>query len=72
MNKRTYKEKIFTKLKQGGWVSNRALNKVCFRYSARIHELREEGHVIEKKRAIHNPNLFYYKLSEVNRPFMVY
>jgi predicted alpha/beta hydrolase family esterase len=41
------------------WVSFRRLNNICFRYGARIYELREAGHEIDKKR-MHN--VWYYRL----------
>jgi hypothetical protein len=38
--------RILSKLKTEGTVTNRELNKICFRYSARLAELRAEGHDI--------------------------
>lgn len=38
--------KILRLLKEKGVIRNTDLNKICFRYSARIHELRREGHII--------------------------
>ena len=46
MNQR---EKILIRLKQGS-ATNVDLNKICYRYSSRIHELRAAGSDIEKKR----------------------
>ena len=42
----TQKERILRRL-QHGPTTNRALNEIAFRYSARIDELRAEGHQIE-------------------------
>ena len=39
--------KILQLLKERGAVTNVELNKICFRFSARIMELRQEGHVIK-------------------------
>ena len=38
--------RILKLLKRKGSVTNVELNKVCFRYAARLHELRREGHDI--------------------------
>lgn len=38
--------KILRLLKANGYLTNRELNRICFRYSARIFELRKEGHQI--------------------------
>jgi hypothetical protein len=38
--------RILKLLKQHGELTNYDLNRICFRYSARIHELRREGHNI--------------------------
>lgn len=38
--------KILKLLKKKGKLTNRQLNKICFRYAARLHELRKEGHII--------------------------
>lgn len=45
----TQTEKVLHKLKQAGLagVTNYDLNQICFRYGARIHELREQGHDIK-------------------------
>ena len=41
------KQKILALLKRKSKVYNSELNKVCYRYSARIKELRNEGYQIE-------------------------
>lgn len=38
--------KVLRLLKDKRVASNTELNKICFRYSARIHELRREGYII--------------------------
>lgn len=38
--------KVLRLLKEKRAVSNIELNKICFRYAARVHELRHEGHII--------------------------
>lgn len=48
-------------LKSEGTVTNRDLNKICFRYGARIHELRKEGHKIVTSRVKEGLFSFTYK-----------
>lgn len=38
--------KMLRLFKEKRIVSNKELNAICFRYAARIHELRREGHII--------------------------
>lgn len=38
--------KILRLLKERGKLTNHELNKLCYRYGARIYELRKEGHLI--------------------------
>lgn len=38
--------RILKLLKANGEATNKELNRICFRYAARIHELRKEGHNI--------------------------
>ena len=38
--------RILKTLKTNGSATNRELNRICYRYGARIHDLRREGHVI--------------------------
>lgn len=42
-------EKILALLKEKPYVTNVELNRICFRYSARILELRNDGHDIQRK-----------------------
>ena len=42
----TQTARILKLLKSEGQATNRQLNRICFRYGARIHELRIEGHDI--------------------------
>lgn len=46
---RTQSERILAKLKEAGQygVSNRDLNNICYRFSARIHDLRRQGYNIK-------------------------
>lgn len=48
--KRTMKQKVYDLLKDGEWHNFRELNDICFRYGARLLELRKEGidHEIKK------------------------
>lgn len=46
MNKETQCARILKLLKSKGEATNIELSRVCFRYSARIHDLRREGHSI--------------------------
>ena len=45
MTKESQTAKILKRLKQGE-ATNTELNRIAFRYSARIHDLRKEGHTI--------------------------
>ncbi len=38
--------KILRLLKKHGELTNYELNRICFRYGARLQELRREGHII--------------------------
>lgn len=42
----TQREKVGILLRRRGTVTNAELNQICFRYAARIHELRARGWVI--------------------------
>lgn len=42
--------RILQLLKAKGRVTNVELNRICFRYSARISDLRREGHIIVSNR----------------------
>lgn len=44
--KETQTAKILRLLKKHGELTNYQLNRIAFRYSARLYELRREGHVI--------------------------
>lgn len=58
------KQRILNLLKLKGQygASNRELNEICFRYGARIKELRDEGYSILTKRQ--KQGLFVFKLEE--------
>jgi hypothetical protein len=45
-DKLTQTDRILKLLKSEGEATNRQLNTICFRYGARIYELRREGHDI--------------------------
>lgn len=59
----TQKERILMALRQyaATGVTNRYLNDICFRYAARINELRHEGHQIEAAHAKGGLWVFYYR-----------
>ena len=44
---------------QGRWIHCRTLNNICFRYGARIFDLRQQGHDIEKQK---QRGVWYYRL----------
>ena len=54
--------KIIRLLRSGRYVTNADLNAICFRYSARIHELRNEGWDIQKHYV--KPGLYRYWVNE--------
>lgn len=47
-DKETQSKKILNLLKSSSFVTNSQLNGICYRYSARIHELRKDGWNIER------------------------
>lgn len=61
MSKATKADMVLWRLKMahGDWVHFRALNKICFRYGARIYDLRQKGHEIEKQS---QRGVWYYRL----------
>ena len=58
----TKKEKILQLLRDGKWHSTVELNQICFRYGARLHELKKEGYFFEKKKAPWNRNIELWRL----------
>lgn len=46
VTKETQTSRILKLLQKQGYATNAQLNLICFRYGARLHELRKEGHVI--------------------------
>ena len=62
MKRVTQKDRILAALGCGGWVSNIILNGICFRYGARIYELRKEGYDIEKVADKNRRGVFLYKI----------
>lgn len=61
--KRTMKQKIYDLLRDGNWHSFRELNKICFRYGARLWDLKQDGIDHEIKTI---KNIKYYRLSGDN------
>jgi hypothetical protein len=57
------KNKILLLLSDGEWHLNVELNKICFRYGARITELRQGGNDIEAERV--KRGLFRYRWNDV-------
>ena len=57
----TQKERILARLQRGP-ATNRDLNDIAFRYSARIAELRNEGHNITWRAVKGCPGLTLYRL----------
>ena len=62
MSKETQASKILRMLKTHPYVLNIDLNRIAYRYSARILELRNEGHSIQKEYV--KPGVFRYFLKE--------
>jgi len=48
--KPTHKEKIVALLSDGRWHSTVELHAICWRYGARLWDLRRDGYVFEKRR----------------------
>jgi hypothetical protein len=61
MAKESQTARILKMLKQQGELTNLELNKICFRYGARIYELRREGHKIVSVREKHGVWRFVYQ-----------
>ncbi len=57
----TQKERILHRLRRGP-ATNRDLNEIAFRYSARIAELRDDGHHIDWRPVKGRPGLTVYTL----------
>jgi hypothetical protein len=60
----TQTERVLALLRaaRGGWVPNRALNEIAFRYGGRIMELRRAGYGIEMRAADAAHGLYEYRL----------
>jgi hypothetical protein len=56
------RKQILKLLKTRPYVTNVDLNRICYRYSARIHELKKEGWNI--KREYWKPGVHKYSLAE--------
>lgn len=61
MGRETQTARILRILKEEGRVTNAELNRICFRYGARLHELRKEGHKIVTSRIGEGLFVFTYK-----------
>ena len=61
----TQKERILARLQRGP-ATNRDLNAIAFRYSARIAELRAEGHTIAWAPVKGRPGLTLYRLEDAS------
>lgn len=61
ITKESQTTKILRLLKTQGTVSNLELNRICYRYGARIHELRNDGYLIVTKRLSNGLFMFVYK-----------
>ena len=61
----TQKERILHRLQRGP-ATNRDLNAIAFRYSARIAELRDEGHAIAWRAVKGCPGLTLYRLENAS------
>lgn len=55
-------QRILRELRDKRFVTNIDLNKICYRYSARIHELRNDGWNIQ--RSYEKPSVYRYWLVE--------
>jgi hypothetical protein len=62
--KKTMKQKIYDLLKDGRWHHFKKLNDICFRYGARLYDLKQDGieHEIKIKDGIR-----YYRLKDNNK-----
>lgn len=56
--------KILALLKRKAKVTNRELNHICFRYGARIYDLRKLGYIIETSRE----GLGFYSFRLISQP----
>ena len=63
--KLSQKERILARLRKGP-ASNRELNDIAFRYSARIAELRDEGHAIAWRAVKGCPGITLYRLENAS------
>ena len=58
----TQKDKIITLMSDMRWHTNAELNRICFRYGARLWELKHvEGYLIEKRNVPKKPGLVEYR-----------
>lgn len=64
MEKLTQTAKILKLLKKNGEATNYELSIICLRYSARIKDLRDEGHIIITEHVKGSKWRFVYKEEE--------
>lgn len=58
----TQKERIAELMRDMRWHKNSELNRICFRYGARLWELKhEDGWLIEKRNVPKKPGLVEYR-----------
>ena len=58
----TQKDRIVELMRDMRWHTNAELNGICFRYGARLWELKhEEGYIIEKRNVPKKPGLVEYR-----------
>ena len=58
----TQKDRIVELMRDMRWHTNAELNGICFRYGARLWELKhEEGYLIEKRNVPKKPGLVEYR-----------
>ena len=58
----TQKDRIVELMRDMRWHTNAELNRICFRYGARLWELKhEEGYIIEKRNVPKKPGLVEYR-----------
>lgn len=67
VRRRSAKERILEQFQFAITLTNVQLNEICYRYGARIHELRKEGHVIEKHRV--DSGLYAYRYKGIRSDF---
>jgi hypothetical protein len=65
VRRKNAKERILEQFQYAITLTNVQLNEICYRYGARIHELRKEGHLIKKVRV--DKGLFAYRYEGISQ-----